>query len=124
MFNRRDNHNHLSRILINDDSSYNNLYDYIEQLFLVNNKKINNIRVDIENDNILTILLDINSTHNKEFFVKHNNDDTYKIIIVSHYYENSFSLTKTLSERIISKDSIVFPELLVLLEEYFNNPEL
>ena len=124
MFNRRGDHNHLARIPINDDTTFNNLYDYIEQLFFMNKKKINNIRVDIEDNNVLTVLLDINSTHNKEFFVKYNGDDTYKIIIVSHYYENGFSLTKTLSERILSRDNITFPELLVLFKEYFDTPEI
>lgn len=122
MFNKRGDDN-LSRIITDNDTTYDNLYDYIEQLFIQNKENINNIRVTVEKNSILTILLDINSTHNKELFIKYNGINNYKIIIVSHYYENGFSLTKTHSERLLSLNNIVFSELLVLLEEYFNYPE-
>ena len=123
MFNNYSN-NYLSRVIINNDPTYDNLYDYIEKLFFMNNDKINNIRVSVEDTNILTILLDVNSTHNKELFIKTYDKDYYKVIIVSHYYENGFSLNKTYSERILSLDNIVLPELLTILDDYFANPEL
>ena len=122
MFNKRGDDN-LSRIITDNDTTYDNLYDYIEQLFIQNKEKINNIRVTIEKNNILTILLDINSTHNKELFIKYNDDNNYKVIIVSHYYEKGLSLKKTYSERLLSLDNVIFPELLVLLDEYFTHPE-
>ena len=123
MFNNYSN-NYLSRVIINNDPTYDNLYDYIEKLFFMNNDKINNIRVSVEDTNILTILLDVNSTHNKELFIKTYDNVSYKVIIVSHYYENGFSLNKTYSERILSLDNVVLPELLTILDEYFANPEL
>lgn len=123
MFNNYSN-NYLSRVVINNDPTYDNLYDYIEKLFFMNNDKINNIRVSVEDTNILTILLDVNSTHNKELFIKTYDNISYKVIIVSHYYENGFSLNKTYSERILSLDNIVLPELLTILDDYFANPEL
>lgn len=123
MFNNYSN-NYLSRVVINNDPTYDNLYDYIEKLFFMNNDKINNIRVSLEDTNVLTILLDVNSTHNKELFIKTYDKDYYKVIIVSHYYENGFSLNKTYSERILSLDNIVLPELLTILDDYFANPEL
>lgn len=123
MFNNYSN-NYLSRVIINNDPTYDNLYDYIEKLFFMNNDKINNIRVSVEDTNILTILLDVNSTHNKELFIKTYDNVSYKVIIVSHYYENGFSLNKTYSERILSLDNVVLPELLTILDDYFANPEL
>lgn len=123
MFNNYSD-NYLSRVIINNDPTYDNLYDYIEKLFFMNNDKINNIRVSVEDTNILTILLDVNSTHNKELFIKTYDNVSYKVIIVSHYYENGFSLNKTYSERILSLDNVVLPELLTILDDYFANPEL
>lgn len=122
MFNKRGDDN-LSRFITDNNTTYDNLYDYIEQLFIQNKENINNIRVAVEKNNILTILLDINSTHNKELFIKYNGDNNYKVIIVSHYYEKGLPLKKTYSERLLSLDNVIFSELLILLDEYFAYPE-
>ena len=52
MFNKRGDDN-LSRIITDNDTTYDNLYDYIEQLFIQNKENINNIRVTVENNSIL-----------------------------------------------------------------------
>jgi len=123
MYNEKDKEK-LTRIKIDDNYTYNNLYDYIEKLFLSHKEKIDGIVVDIEKNNILTIVLNVNSTHNKEFLIKYTDNNTYKVIAISHYYYSGFSTHKSHSERLLTYDRITLPELLQLLDDFFDYPEI